>query len=154
MLEFILASLPSTAQKLSREQSIDFGTVLESLKTMLKEREKTKINFTPLKDGQAHTDLLSKMWEAFQSNNAKVFNNEDVLLSASKKLFVEIVSQVGQIGKQMESLPQIYLLEFKDAQFQYNLHNLAMYSFQRQRLAKYRSPFVLSGLVQGIPDKF
>ena len=39
MLEVILASLPSTAQKLSREQSIDFGTVLESLKTMLKERE-------------------------------------------------------------------------------------------------------------------
>ena len=69
MLEVILASLPATAQKLSREQSIDFGTVLESLKTMLKEREKTKGHFMPLKDGsnvQAGSDLLFKMWEAFQ----------------------------------------------------------------------------------------
>ena len=61
---------------------------------MLKEREKTKAYFMPLKDNsnvQAGSDLLFKMWEAFQQNNAKVFNTEDVLLSASKKLFVEIV---------------------------------------------------------------
>ena len=48
MLEVILASLPSTATILAREQSIDFGTVLESLKTMLKEREKTKSHFMPM----------------------------------------------------------------------------------------------------------
>ena len=51
MLEVIFSALPATAQKLSREQSIDFGTVLESLKTMLKEREKTKGFFDPLKEG-------------------------------------------------------------------------------------------------------
>ena len=42
MLEVILAALPATANKLQREQSIDFGTVLESLKTMFKEREKMR----------------------------------------------------------------------------------------------------------------
>ena len=51
MLEVILASLPSTATILAREQSIDFGTVLESLKTLLKEREKTKSYFMPLEGG-------------------------------------------------------------------------------------------------------
>jgi hypothetical protein len=48
MLEVILASLPSTAIILAREQSIDFGTVLESLKIMLKEREVTKSHFMPM----------------------------------------------------------------------------------------------------------
>ena len=87
---------------------------------MLKEREKTKGHFMPLRDGtntQAGSDLLFKMWEAFQQNNTKVFNTEDVLLSPSKKLFVEIAGQVGQIGRQIEGLPQVYLAEFKDGQY-------------------------------------
>ena len=128
ILEVILASLPATAQKLSREQSIDFGTVLESLKTLYKLREKNKSKFTPLKDGQTGgNDLLSKMWDCYNQNQSKVFNNEDVMISASKKLFVDITHGVQNIGKQMEGLPQVYLAEFKDAQFQYNLYNLARY---------------------------
>ena len=131
MLEVILASLPATAQKLSREQSIDFGTVLESLKAMLKNREKNKTHFMPLKDSAnaANADLLMKMWEAFQSNNAKVFVTEDVLISASKKLFVEIAGQISQIGKQIDGLPQVYLAEFRDTEFKYTLQNAANYSF-------------------------
>ena len=61
---------------------------------------------------------------------------------------------MNQIGKQIESLPQVYLAEFKDAQYQYTLQNAAQTDFQKQRLRRYRSPFVLGGLVQGIPDKF
>ena len=93
MLEVILASLPATAQKLSREQSIDFGTVLESVKTLYKEREKNKSRFTPLKEHcSGGNDLLTKMWEVYSQNNSRVFSTEDVLLSASKKLFVDITN--------------------------------------------------------------
>ena len=104
MLEVILASLPATAAKLSKEQSIDFGTVLESLKTMLKERELTKPNFMPFASDTDETreigsDLLMKTWEAFQSNSAKVFYSEDILISPSQKAFVEIAKQVMQIGR-------------------------------------------------------
>ena len=78
MLEVILASLPSTATILSREQSIDFGTVLESLKTMLKERERTKSHFMPLQSSdeasrEIGSDLLLKTWEAFTSTTSTVF---------------------------------------------------------------------------------
>jgi hypothetical protein len=38
ILETVLAALPQTQQKLQKEQSIDFGTVIESLKQMYKER--------------------------------------------------------------------------------------------------------------------
>jgi len=78
ILEIILSSLPATASKLSREQSIDFGTVLESLKTLFKEREKTRLNFSPLNlsnpdAAQIGSDVLAKTWEAFQSNPVKIF---------------------------------------------------------------------------------
>ena len=97
MLEVILASLPSTATILAREQSIDFGTVLESLKTMLKEREKTKSHFMPMQfnddtSRETGTDLLMKTWEAFTQNTSKVFLVDDVLISASRKMIVEIVN--------------------------------------------------------------
>ena len=123
---------------------------------MLKEREKTKGYFDPLRDGQSQvgSDLLCKMWEAYQQNTAKIFNSDNILLSPSKKLFVEIASQVSRIGRQIESLPQVYLAEFKEVQYQHSLQNAAQYSFQRQRLRRYRSPFVLDGLIQGILDKF
>jgi len=49
ILEVILAALFATANKLQREQSIDFGTVLESLKTMFKEREKARPTLGPFK---------------------------------------------------------------------------------------------------------
>ena len=42
ILEVLLSSLPATSAKLSKEQSIDFGTVIESLKTMFKGREKVR----------------------------------------------------------------------------------------------------------------
>ena len=97
--------------------------MLESLKTMLKEREKTKSYFYPLRDGQSQvgTDLLCKMWEAYQQNTAKIFNSDNILLSPSKKFFVEIASQVSRIGRQIESLPQVYLAEFKEVQYQHTL---------------------------------
>ena len=69
------------------------------------------------------------MWEAYQQNTAKIFNSDNVLLSPSKKLFVEIVNQVGRIGRQIESLPQVYLAEFKEAQYQHTLQNASQYSF-------------------------
>ena len=67
----------------AREQSIDFGTVLESLKTMLKEREKTKSHFMPIDTNQEAgrelgTDLLLATWEAFAANSSKVFCVDDV----------------------------------------------------------------------------
>lgn len=65
ILEVILAALPATAAKLQREQSIDFGTVLEALKTMLKEREKIRPQLAPLKDAESGSDVLAKTWEAF-----------------------------------------------------------------------------------------
>ena len=104
MLEVILASLPSTATILAREQSIDFGTVLESLKTMLKEREKTKSHFMPMQSNddtsrETGTDLLMKTWEAFTQNTSKVFLVDDVLISASRKLIVEIVNQISNLGR-------------------------------------------------------
>jgi nuclear cap-binding protein subunit 1 len=95
ILEVILASLPATAAKLSREQSIDFGTVLESLKTMLKEREKIRPHLSPTQrkdDSPAlGSDILAKTWEAFQSNSVKIFNIDTVLLSASRETLVELI---------------------------------------------------------------
>lgn len=57
ILETILSAMPLTQQKLLREQSIDFGTVIESLKQMYKEREKVKFN-------NNESDILNKTWEA------------------------------------------------------------------------------------------
>lgn len=58
ILETVLAALPQTQQKLQKEQSIDFGTVLESLKQIYRGREKTASH------SEATTDLLVKTWEA------------------------------------------------------------------------------------------
>ena len=109
MLEVILASLPSTATILAREQSIDFGTVLESLKTLLKEREKTKGYFGVIEGGDeavsVGSDMLLRTWEAFSSNASKVFCVDEVLISASRKTVVEIVNQVAGLGRQIDQLP-------------------------------------------------
>ena len=99
--------MPSTATILAREQSIDFGTVLESLKTMLKERERTKSYFMPLKGiddttREIGTDLLMKTWEAFTSNTSKVFCVDEVLISASRKLIVDVVGQINGLGRQID----------------------------------------------------
>ena len=67
------------------------------------------------------------MWDCYNQNQSKVFNNEDVMISASKKLFVDITHGVQNIGKQIDSLPQVYLNEFKDYKFRYNLKSLANY---------------------------
>jgi hypothetical protein len=99
ILEVILAALPATANKLQREQSIDFGTVLESLKTMLKEREKIRPKLAPLKDAEQGSDVLSKTWEAFTSNPAKIFNIDTVLLSASRAMVVELVRNINAVGR-------------------------------------------------------
>ena len=94
------------------------------------------------------------MWDCYNQNQSKVFITEDVLLSASKKLFVDITHGVQNIGKQMEGLPFVYLTEFKDHQFRYNLLNLADYGFQTKRMMRYRSPFVVDGVISSIRDKY
>ena len=159
MLEVILASFPSTANILAREQSIDFGTVLESLKTMLKEREKTKSHFMPMQVGdeaarEVGSDLLVKTWEAFTSNTSKIFCVDDVLISASRKMVVEIVNQIAGLGREIDTLPQVYLAEFNHAPYSYSLTTQAPPEFQKERMRRYRSPFVLNGMITGITDKF
>lgn len=134
VLEVILASLPATASKLSREQSIDFGTVLESLKSMLKQRELTKTQFMPFAEDsetcrEIGSDVLIKTWEAFQQNSAKVFHSDIILISASNKVFVEIVKQIGQLGRQIDTLPQIFLAEFKSKAYEYSLQSCAVPEF-------------------------
>ena len=64
-----------------------------------------------------------RTWEAFQSNNSKIFCVDDVLISASRKLVVELVGQIAALGRQIESLPQVYLAEFNHAPYLYGLEN-------------------------------
>ena len=146
MLEVILAALPATANKLQREQSIDFGTVLESLKTMFKEREKMRVLLSPFNQDKASlgSDILSKTWEAFASNPSKVFNLDTVLLSASRSTIVELVKQINASGRQFDFLPQVNLAEFKDTTFLYTLDNCSKPEFATERFRRYRSPFLLA----------
>ena len=77
---------------------------------MLKEREKTKSYFTPLQGNdevakEIGSDLLLKTWEAFTSNTSKVFCVDEVLISASRKMIVEIVNQIAGLGRQIDQLP-------------------------------------------------
>ena len=81
MLETLLAAMPLTQQKLQREQSIDFGTVIESLKAMFKERERVRLGLSSHPD---ETDLLVKMWEATLQSSTKILVSDRVLLSASR----------------------------------------------------------------------
>ena len=74
---------------------------------MLKERESTKSHFMPLKaSGEAAreigSDLLMKTWEAFTSNTSKVFCVDEVLISASRKLIVDVVGQIAGLGRQID----------------------------------------------------
>lgn len=104
ILEVVLAALPATANKLQREQSIDFGTVLESLKSMIKEREKVRLSPYKAKT-QTGLDVLAKTWEAFAMNASKVFNLDTVLLSASRTVTVELIKQINASGRQFDFLP-------------------------------------------------
>mmetsp|Transcript_28620 Transcript_28620/g.35453 ORF Transcript_28620/g.35453 Transcript_28620/m.35453 type:complete len:86 (-) Transcript_28620:1689-1946(-) len=84
---------------------------------MLKEREKTKGHFMPIDTSneaarEIGTDLLLATWEAFAANSSKVFCVDDVLISASRKLVVDIVNKVANLGRQIETLKQVYLAEF------------------------------------------
>ena len=100
------------------------------------------------------SDLLQKTWEAFAANTSKVFVVDDVLISASRKMVVDIVVQISNIGRQIDQLPQVYLAEFSHAQYVYSLETCAWPEFQKERMRRYRSPFVLNGLISGISDKF
>ena len=71
---------------------------------MLKEREKTKSHFMPMQANdetarEIGSDLLMKTWEAFTSNTSKVFCVDEVLISASRKLIVDIVTQISGLGR-------------------------------------------------------
>lgn len=77
---------------------------------MLKEREKTKSHFMPVQGNdeaarEIGSDLLLKTWEAFSTNTSKVFCVDDVLISASRKLVVEICGQISGLGRQIDALP-------------------------------------------------
>lgn len=86
--------MPLTQQKLQREQSIDFGTVIESLKSMFKEREKVRMVIN--KD---ESDLLMKTWEAIFQNNNKLFTTDRVLLSGSRQSMLDLVKAVQIMGR-------------------------------------------------------
>ena len=58
------------------------------------------------------SDILLTTWEAFTANSSKVFCVDDVLISASRKLLVDIVNKIANLGRQIEMLPQVYLAEF------------------------------------------
>lgn len=126
---------------------------------MLKEREKTKSHFMPMQANdeaarEIGSDLLMKTWEAFTSNTSKVFCVDEVLISASRKLIVDIVGQIAGLGRQIDQLPQVYLAEFNNAPYVYSLETQAQGEFQRERMRRYRSPFILNGLITGITDKY
>ena len=132
--------------------------MLESLKTLLKEREKTKGYFGVIEGGDegvsVGSDMLLRTWEAFSSNASKVFCVDEVLISASRKTVVEIVNQVAGLGRQIDQLPQVYLAEFNSAPYVYSLQTQASSEFMKERMRRYRSPFVINGLITGITDKF
>lgn len=100
------------------------------------------------------SDILMRTWEAFQSNSSKVFNTEDILISPSKKTFVEIATHVRRLEKQIDNLPQVFLAEFKSKAFDYTLQTSAFPEFQRERMRRYRSPFILNNMVTSIGDKY
>jgi len=121
ILEVILASLPSTSAKLSKEQSIDFGTVLESLKLMFKGREKlrsesTLFGFSPM-NGDISADILFKTWEVYSANTTKVFNSERILLSASRDNYIECNKKINSHAQQIMTLHPVFVTEFKDHAF-------------------------------------
>ena len=95
ILETLLAAMPLTMQKLQREQSIDFGTVIESLKAMFKEREKIRVQL----GGKDETDLLVKMWETIFMTSNKVYATDHVLLSASRDKSLELIKAVQVMGQ-------------------------------------------------------
>jgi hypothetical protein len=61
---------------------------------------------------------------------------------------------VQALGRQIIQLPEIFLAEYKEASYGYSLQTCALSEFQRTRLRRYRSPFVLNSIVTSIPDKF
>jgi len=66
---------------------------------------------------------------------------------------LDLVKAVQVMGRQIQALPQIFLTEFTESKYTYNLQNLANKDFQKQRLRRYRSPILLP-IVTTIYDKF
>ena len=77
-----------------------------------------------------------------------------MLISASRKVIVDVVNQIAGLGRQIDQLPQVYLAEFNHGPYLYSLETQAQAEFQRERLRRYRSPFILNGLITGITDKY
>jgi len=123
---------------------------------MFKEREKIRLHLSPFKSSlktQLGSDILTKTWEAFATNPSKVFNLDTVLLSPSRSTIVELVKQINASGRQFDYLPQVNLSEFKDTAYLYSLENCAKAEFCRERMRRYRSPFVLNTALP-IKDKY
>jgi len=70
--------------------------VIESLKSMFKEREKVR-----MATNKDESDLLMRTWEAVFQNNNKLFTTDRVLLSASKQSMLDLVKAVQVMGRQI-----------------------------------------------------
>ena len=70
--------------------------MIESLKSMFKEREKVRMLIN--KD---ESDLLIKTWEAIFQNTNKLFTTDRVLLSASRQSMLDLVKAVQVMGRQI-----------------------------------------------------
>lgn len=112
-----MAALPLTQAKLQKECSIDFGTVVESLKSMFKERERIRAAFAQSSNTQLQPDLLAKTWEATFQSQAKVLMTDRILLSASRNATVDLCKSIANCDNKISSLPQIFLTEFTEQPF-------------------------------------
>lgn len=90
LLETVLAALPHTKQKMQKEQSIDFGTIVEYLKQIFKLRERARQIQNP--DQEIYSDLLVKTWEAVFQN--KLLVSDRVLLSPGRQLIIDLVKNI------------------------------------------------------------
>lgn len=72
VLETVIAGLPIAAARLSKEQALDYGTILESLRKLMGARETRMKEFSsaalaPIKVGKGYSekDILQMIWEGF-----------------------------------------------------------------------------------------
>lgn len=72
LLETLMAGLPISASRLSKEETLDYGSILEALRKLFTQREQ-RLTFSsqaicPIKNGKCK-DVLTMIWEGFQQAN-------------------------------------------------------------------------------------
>jgi hypothetical protein len=117
LLETVLAALPHTKQKMQKEQSIDFGTIVEYLKQIFKLRERARQIQNP--DQEIYSDLLVKTWEAVFQN--KLLVSDRVLLSPGRQLIIDLIKSISGLQKTITYLPIILFREFEESNHLYTL---------------------------------